>query len=233
MNILAIESSAKTLNVAIKTETTYCSTLDFSLGMTSETIMPRILDLCSRANIGLNQIEIVACSRGPGSFTSLRVGMATAKGIATALSIPLVSIDTLELYHYPVRQIEMVKAVVVDARKQRFYCALFDRNGRLTEDLDATCEEFVRYMCDYARVFVTGPDVQLFKTSIDASETLSKQPVEVIIDELTHRDYGESLAIMALAKFRTEGPDHIGSGPTYIRKSDAELVRLSSASTRQ
>lgn len=223
MNIVAIESAGASLNIAVKTDTGYAASTGPSLATAGEAIIPRIASTCAQEGIAIKDLDMVACGRGPGSFTSLRVGMATAKGLCSALSIPLVSIGTLDIYHYPVAMAHDAVAVVLDARKQRFYCALFHHGVKVTDDLDIEALEFVRLMAGYAQVFVTGPDARMFAKRVADDEHTSAS-VKLAVDPLTYRDYGESLIALALQAYAERGADDSTSGPVYIRKSDAELA---------
>lgn len=95
-----------------------------------------ILQACKEAGCRLPEINAVAISKGPGSYTSLRVGTATAKGICYALDKPLIAVDTLESIARASRQTQKDKwlyAPMIDARRMEVYTTLFDENFNVLE----------------------------------------------------------------------------------------------------
>ena len=93
-----------------------------------ETLLPSITQALSHAGWSIRTIDAVIVNQGPGSFTGLRTGMATAKGIALALDIPIVCVDNLEALAVTIRNIRnkhILLVPVVDARKSRVYTAIF------------------------------------------------------------------------------------------------------------
>ena len=95
---------------------------------------------CAATGISLSQMDAVAVSNGPGSYTSLRVGASTAKGICYALDKPLISIDTLQSIALATAGKEKRKALyapMIDARRMEVYTALFDQDGNIVEGTNA------------------------------------------------------------------------------------------------
>lgn len=93
-------------------------------------LMPWILALCAEAGISLREVEGVAVAHGPGAFTGLRVGLATAAGVAQGLRVPIWSTSSLEARAAGERS-EVPTLVLLDARKGRAYAALFGPDGAL------------------------------------------------------------------------------------------------------
>ena len=103
MKVLAIESSAVTASVAIMTEDTLIAEYTINYKKThSQTLLPMIDEICRMTETDVSDIDIVAVSDGPGSFTGLRIGAATGKGIALAKDKPMVAVPTLEAMVPPV-----------------------------------------------------------------------------------------------------------------------------------
>jgi tRNA threonylcarbamoyladenosine biosynthesis protein TsaB len=89
----------------------------------AETLVPAIEFLCKQAQVELSEIGAVAVDIGPGMFTGLRVGVATGKAMASALRIPMVGVQSLDLLAFPVRWTDRRIVSVVDARRgEVFYC---------------------------------------------------------------------------------------------------------------
>ncbi|MDR1630899.1 MAG: tRNA (adenosine(37)-N6)-threonylcarbamoyltransferase complex dimerization subunit type 1 TsaB [Oscillospiraceae bacterium] len=140
MTILGIDSSATAASAAVIEDGKLLSEAFLNIGLThSQTLMPLIADTLARANKTPQDIDLVAVTTGPGSFTGIRIGVATAKGLAQPLSIPCFGISTLECIAYPLLGAGNTLAVaVMDARCEQVYCALFrseaGKQTRLTED---------------------------------------------------------------------------------------------------
>ena len=101
MNILALDTASDTLHLALEVDGSLIQATLGSARKFSETVVVRALDLCAWNNITFKDLDLVVCSKGPGSFTGLRVGMSVAKGFALGASIPWVAFDTLEVYAHP------------------------------------------------------------------------------------------------------------------------------------
>lgn len=168
----------------------------------------------------LSQIDLVACVEGPGSFTGLRIGFATAKGLAAASgNLPTVAIGSLEALARRRRTFDGIVLPLLDARKGRFYTALFERGARLTEDEDLSAEEVLELLSGrYA--LTTGFHSPLFRERVpqDALDRLLPDPdaTEPLAPELA------KMAIEAFTKGMVMEP---GAGPRYVRRSDAEISR--------
>ena len=95
-------------------------------------LQPAILELCTKTNVSLNELHAVSVINGPGSYTGLRVGLASAKGICYALNIPLICINTLEWMAVgnATNNNEWVCAMI-DARRNEVFTALYDQDGKL------------------------------------------------------------------------------------------------------
>lgn len=102
-----------------------------------EVLVPAIDELCRQAGISVADLDAVAVDIGPGLFTGLRVGLATATTIATARSIPAVGVTSLEALAHPHRRRRGPLAAVVDARRGEVYWALFEADGRRLDEVRA------------------------------------------------------------------------------------------------
>lgn len=91
----------------------------------AELLAPGIEWICAQARIELKEVGAVAVDVGPGMFTGVRVGVATAKAMAQALRVPVVGLESLDLLAFPVRYTDRVIAAVLDARRDEVYTALY------------------------------------------------------------------------------------------------------------
>ena len=100
-----------------------------------------IQEALQEANIKITQVDAVAVSSGPGSYTSLRIGTATAKGICYALQIPLIVVDTLQALalasYQKIKKEDALYFPMIDARRMEVYTAAYDQKGIIQEALEA------------------------------------------------------------------------------------------------
>lgn len=226
MNILVNDTSSQALTVALKTDSFFESrTSEGRSVQHSERLMPTVMELCSDAKITTKDIDLLACTRGPGSFTGLRIGMSAFKGMAYALDKPLVSVSTMEVLANCVPCFDGAVVTVLDAKKQRWYLAAFEKNGaeanRIMADTDGTEADLVDVLKPYAKVLVTGPDAEAFSKVLS---DMYKEEKMIIADKISTKAVSTSLIECAVRKFEKDGADDIGQGPVYLRKSDAEIA---------
>ena len=139
--ILNIESATDICSVCISknAETLSLQEADKEYSHTSK-ITILIERCCAEAGITLKQLDAVAVSKGPGSYTSLRVGASTAKGICYALDKPLITIDTLQsiaLATFKKAKQATFYAPMIDARRMEVYTSLFDKDLNLVQETHA------------------------------------------------------------------------------------------------
>lgn len=143
--ILCLETATPTCSVAI---TDGVATLAHrecnSQNAHSERITIFIKEVMDEVGIDYSQLNAVAVSKGPGSYTGLRIGVSTAKGVCYAAGLPLMAIDTLEAMAYGMRQKlgDQVQpgdlfVPMIDARRMEVYCAVFDANLNRVKDTEA------------------------------------------------------------------------------------------------
>lgn len=127
MKMLAIESSGMTASVAVATKDCLIGEYTTNYKKThSQTLLPMIDELLRFINMEKKEIDIIGVSSGPGSFTGLRIGSATAKGIAMALNIPIVTVPTLEAMAYNFEGYTGAICPMMDARRSRVYAGIYE-----------------------------------------------------------------------------------------------------------
>lgn len=146
MKILALESSAIAASVALSEDETLLAQSFQNSGLThSRTLMPLCQDLLKNLGMTLQDVDLIAVAAGPGSFTGLRIGVSTAKGLAWAADKPCVGVSTLEAMAWTAAHVGGDICPVMDARRGQVYNARFrGENGRpvrLTEDRAISLEE--------------------------------------------------------------------------------------------
>lgn len=141
MYILHIDSTTKLCSIAISKDGVQVALkeVDSEKLAHSEKLHQFIVDCLNLAKIDVKSISAVAVSKGPGSYTGLRIGVSTAKGLAFGLDIPIISVDTLEamaLAVTPTVPVDSVCIPMIDARRVEVFGAVF-RNGKCLEDVQS------------------------------------------------------------------------------------------------
>jgi len=124
--ILGIETATQQVGVAIGGHEGVIATFEVARGRRhAEILAPAIEFVCRQADVELTEIGCIAVDVGPGLFTGMRVGLATAKALAQALRIPMIGISSLDLLAFPVRHTDRVVVPVIDARKAEVFWAMY------------------------------------------------------------------------------------------------------------
>ena len=146
MKLLAVDTSAVSASVAVTENGAVRSLCTVNAGLThSRTLLPMIDAALQNSETALEDIDAVACSVGPGSFTGIRIGIAAVKGLCDAAGKRALAVSTLEGLAYNLRGQDVLACAVMDARCRQVYTALFNVSGetvtRLTEDAALKLEE--------------------------------------------------------------------------------------------
>ncbi|MCL1905392.1 MAG: tRNA (adenosine(37)-N6)-threonylcarbamoyltransferase complex dimerization subunit type 1 TsaB [Clostridiales bacterium] len=141
MHILAIDTSAFSVGAAISGEEGLIGQLELSYGrQASETLLPLCKSLLSLTGLTLTDMDALAVTVGPGSFTGLRIGLATAKAWSQALVKPIIAVSTLEALAYGASERGHLICPILNARRGELYAALFAEGERLLDDMLITPE---------------------------------------------------------------------------------------------
>lgn len=227
MKILAIETSTMLGGAAIMDDSTrLISEVRLNVKAThSERLMTEIENLFRQSLIEISEIDVFAVSVGPGSFTGLRIGLSTVKGLSYATKKPIVSVPTLEAFAlnfpfccYPI-------CLLLDARKKEVYAAVFVwSNEELIKVLPETVIG-IKTLLEYEifsdnKVIFAGEGSILYKEAI-----LNRMESNAIFAPLEKMvPLPSNVASIGLKKaLRNEFSDPINLVPLYIRKSEAEI----------
>ena len=136
LRLLAIESSGNVASVAILEQGKIIAEITMNHKKThSTTLLPmidQILKMCERT---MDDFDGIAATRGPGSFTGLRIGAATVKGLGLALNLPVIPISTLECLAMNVAESEYVICPIMDARRNQVYTAAYEEKDGILEEV--------------------------------------------------------------------------------------------------
>lgn len=126
MRVLAIDSSGLTATVAVVEDTQTVAEYTINYKKThSQTLLPMIDEVVKMTELDLNTIDAIAVAGGPGSFTGLRIGSATAKGLGLALNKPLIHVPTVDGLAYNVFGCEDIICPIMDARRNQVYTGIY------------------------------------------------------------------------------------------------------------
>ncbi|WP_395043010.1 tRNA (adenosine(37)-N6)-threonylcarbamoyltransferase complex dimerization subunit type 1 TsaB [Flavobacterium sp.] len=137
--ILNIETATKNCSVTIAKngKTILCKEIS-ELGYShAEKLHVFIEELINEVGITFKELSAVAVSKGPGSYTGLRIGVSTAKGLCYGLDIPLIAIDTLTILAHQVKKTDGLIIPMIDARRMEVYTAVFDSNKEMIGNVKA------------------------------------------------------------------------------------------------
>ncbi|WP_321539460.1 tRNA (adenosine(37)-N6)-threonylcarbamoyltransferase complex dimerization subunit type 1 TsaB [Flavobacterium piscinae] len=137
--ILNIETSTKNCSVALAKdgEAVVCKEIAEMGYSHAEKLHVFIEEILSEANLQFSDLNAIAVSQGPGSYTGLRIGVSAAKGLCYALDIPLIAVDTLEVLASQISIEEGLIIPMIDARRMEVYSAIFDKNYQKIRDTKA------------------------------------------------------------------------------------------------
>lgn len=129
MNILCIETATTACSVCLARDGKVLALRETNEGYTHAENLHVFIDaVLKEAGVAFGELNAVAVSKGPGSYTGLRIGVSAAKGFCYSLNIPLISVDTLQAMAYRVSRLqpEMLYCPMLDARRMEVYCAVYD-----------------------------------------------------------------------------------------------------------
>lgn len=131
MIVLAIDTTSNVSSVALVNENKTIGEFTINHKKThSQTVMPMVEQLLNIVEIDISQIDFIACSCGPGSFTGLRIGAATAKGIAHGTGKDMVPVPTLDALAYNIFEEKKLIVPIMDARRNQVYSAIYLKEGK-------------------------------------------------------------------------------------------------------
>ncbi len=221
MTILAVDSSALTATVAVLKDGKIKGEISFTTSLThSETVMPMIDEVLRKTNLTINDIDLFACSEGPGSFTGLRIGIGTVKGLAYGLGKKVCGVSTLEALAYNMSYTDYLIAPIMDARRGQVYNALYKYEGEklvtVTDPRALSIEELCSLISE--KVIFVGDGVKVHKDKIVellGDKALFAQPQHCL-------QRAASVAFAALNK-ESVLPEELSV--VYLRKPQAERER--------
>jgi len=225
MTVLSIDSSALPVSCALISDGRMTAEFTVSIKLThSETLMPLVDDMLKKCGLSLKDVDALAVSKGPGSFTGLRIGCATVKGLAMALDIPVIPVPTLGALAYNIFCPGALVVPMMDARRRNVYAAIYEyKDEELFELMPQSAlslDSLLDRVNSFGRIAVfTGDGVYSFEE--DLRDTLHVP----FLTAPPHLSMQRAGAVGALAvKLYEKGiyTDAESFRPDYIKLSQAE-----------
>ena len=228
MKILGLDSSGLVASVAIVEDDVLIAEYTVNYKKThSQTLLPMLDEIAKMTELDLNRIDAIAVAAGPGSFTGLRIGSATAKGLGLALKKPLIAIPTVEGLAYNLYDISGLICPIMDARRKQVYTGIYrftDHQLKVVEDQMAVpMETVIEKLNQYGEaVTFLGDGVPVFHELIAEKMTVPYSFAPA------HVNKQRAAAVAALGEIyyrqgKTEtAMEHV---PDYLRVSQAERER--------
>lgn len=229
MKILALDSTAKICTAALCEDSQLILLKSENAGMThSQTLLPMIESILSESGVGVSDIDMFALSKGPGSFTGVRIGAATVKGLCFGRGKPCVGVSSLEALSYNHIDKEGIVLSAMDARREQVYCAFFrafdGKIERISEDMAISLSELCGRCAEYAgeTIYVCGDGAALAYNKLKENKEL------VLVydaDRAGQNAYSVALcAYKAYLNGKYESDSELR--PSYLRLAQAERERL-------
>ena len=227
MRILGIESSSLVASVAIVEDGVTMAEYTANFKKThSQTLLPMIDSMVELLGIELSTIDAIAVSGGPGSFTGLRIGSATAKGLGLALNKPLIHVPTLDATAYNLYGAGALICPIMDARRNQVYTGIY----RFEKEFEIVHGQDVMDMGNLIHILnELGEPVIFLGDGVPVYEKQMEENISVpfrFAPAHTNRQRGAAVAALGAVYFRdgrVESADE--HGPDYLRKSQAERER--------
>lgn len=227
MRTLAIDTTANTASCAIAEDGRVKAffTVD-GLLTHSETMLPMIDEILKKSALSINDIDVFAVANGPGSFTGVRIGVSTVKGLTFSSGKPCVEVSSLAALAENLNGFDGLCVPVMDARRGQVYTAIYNNEGKcILGDslipLGELCDELAKYN---EPIRLCGDGYDLAKKFISADNRLSERLIETSPLLILHN--AASVALLAeksYASGKYSSDDQIR--PLYLRDSQAERER--------
>lgn len=171
MKILALDTTGLTASCAIVDNDKVTAEFTTNYKKThSQTIMPMIENICKMIELDTSALDYIACACGPGSFTGLRIGAATAKGLAHGLNKKIIPVPTLDALAYNLPCCGSIVVPVMDARRNQVYSAIYDTSDgveRLSDYMACDINELLAKVAELSESAVfLGDGVPVFADTI-------------------------------------------------------------------
>ena len=233
MRALGIETATSIASVGIVDGDRLCAACALPMpGSHARTVVPLIDRALAEAGMALHDLDVLAVSIGPGSFTGLRIGLSVAKGLALAARLPVIGVPTLEAYVHHAGPRPGTVSPVLDARKGEVYAAAFRWRGPEVELVSAA-----RAVPPERWAASLRPPCTLIGDGVDAYPACWRRTLGDASEMIRLADLppsGAAVARLGLTRLHAAGADDLATlEPSYCRASEAEEGRATRSVTTQ
>lgn len=229
MKIFAIDTTVKTAAAALVEDGKLIAEYSLNTNTHSTTLLPMISSILETSGTKVSDIDLFAVSAGPGSFTGVRIGVATIKGLAFADNIPCTGVSSLEAMAMNFTGIRGTIVPVINARNKMVYTALFDSDGvnipeRLTADEQISIADLIDKLQSIpGTIYFTGDAYELLLAEENKPEHTAATPEKLRVPS----GYGAAIAAERMWNAEEDKSLFLESrlAPIYLRKSQAERER--------
>lgn len=222
MLVLSVDTSSSVCAVSLQENYNLIDEIDLDNGKThSENFMPIVAEILEKNNKELKDINLIAAVVGPGSFTGIRIGIASIKALAEVYNIPVVEVTSLESLARNV-EVKNVVCSLIDAKNNQVYAGIFDANYEKLEDYIADdINTVIESLKKYNNIILVGDGTEKF------ADLLKENLVEVEFSN-ENKQKAFSAGLIGLKKFEKNEVKNADSiNPIYLRKSQAERMKKS------
>lgn len=229
MKIIAIDSSSLTASVAIIEDEQILAEYNINYKKThSQTLLPMLDEICKMTELDMSQVDAIAISKGPGSFTGLRIGSATAKGLGLALNKPIIPIGTLEGLSYNAWGYDGLICPIMDARRGQVYTGIYKFENGENQVIVDQCAVAIDEICEKLnnlneKVLFLGDGVPVHRDYIMKNLKVEYEFAPAHMS----RQRAAAFSIPAIKYYNAgmveKAEDH---KPEYLRLSQAERERM-------
>lgn len=200
MIILGIDSSSITASCAVIKEDEIKAKGFVKNGHThSQTLLPLIQDTMKKAGVSVNELDLIAITNGPGSFTGLRIGLSTVKGMASVFQTKCIGVSSLEAAAFSLKDFSGIVCAVMDARCKQVYNALFENGKRLCEDRTIAIDQLLQELKEQnKKIILVGDGARLCYNEFKELDSIQ------LCDESVEYVQGESVAELGKINFDLE-----------------------------
>ncbi len=224
MKILALDTSSNVASVAVVTEDKLLGDFTLNLSKThSQKLMPIVDGLLSNLELGISDLDGIAVSAGPGSFTGLRIGVTAAKSFAQPLDLPVIPVSTIEAMAWNLPGFDGLVCPIMDARRGQVYTGVYQWNqGKMEavlEDQAILLVDLLDWLKENTQeaVCFLGDGIPKF-----TQEVLEGLPGQAVIAPVSHGvQRASSVGALALTKW-DQRQSYLEVDADYLRKSEAE-----------
>ena len=236
MKVLGIDSSGMVASIAVVEDMQMLGEYTINYKKThSQTLLPMLDEVAKMIELDLADIDVIAVAAGPGSFTGLRIGSATAKGLGLALKKPLVSVPTLEGIAFNFCGSDKVICPMMDARRSQVYTGIYEFDGntlrKVEDQMAVPVEEILEKLNIIGKeVILAGDGVPVYMEQI---EKYLKVPYLIAPAHLNRQCAG-AVAVLGM-QYAKEGKTETAMEhqPDYLRLSQAERERAEKQAGKQ